>query len=290
MPTAWFLPITGTIETIKLEHLHGAFTTWLDRPDDADTGELPVHEAPFKAFSLAPWSDRSLGPGIRINTVDPSADTYLASRTGAGGTIRFGSAHARYRPVVPLEHASWQQLGAPLSGLGPVGSAALREVAEPPLDAPGPANRWEVHFLTPATFRGEGRATALPSVHGILTGLRAKWAQWGPVPIWLTPAEMDAVWVERYDIHSEAFTIRVSGNDRNGRTLQHSGAVGAMLFRCDDPAIAGRVDSLFRLAPYVGVGSRTAWGLGATMLARRGLARPRSARRRDQGRSHGRTG
>lgn len=272
MPTAWFLPVSGTGEHIELEHLHGAFTRWLDRPaESADRAALPAHDARLKAFSLAPWSSRTLGPGIRINTVEPTADTYLVSQTLAGGTIRLGATHARYRPVVPLERVSWQEL-APTSPRSTSWSDALPA----PSGGPGPTaslrhpNRWELHLITPATFRTGRRATALPSVHGILTGLRTKWAQWAPAPIRLTPAEMDAVWVERYDLHSEDFIIRITHDGAPGGRLKHSGAVGVMLFRCDDPAIAGRVDSLLRFAPFVGIGGRTAWGLGATVLTRSG--------------------
>lgn len=244
MPTSWFLPVSGAGEPIRLDHLHGAFTAWLDRPDNsAQPQELPGHDDPFKAFSLVPWGDRVLGPGIRINTLLPAADSYLESRTQAGGTIRFGATHARYLPLVPLVHVSWKELTTPT-----------------------PVNRWELHLTTPATFRADGRATALPSVHTLLAGLRATWARWAPEPIWLTPEEIRSVWVDRYDIHTESFMIRVASSNGSGKVL-HSGAVGSMLFCCDDPAVATRVDPLFRLAQFSGIGGRTTWGLGATLLA-----------------------
>ncbi|MFT4216352.1 MAG: CRISPR system precrRNA processing endoribonuclease RAMP protein Cas6 [Micropruina sp.] len=55
-----------------------------------------------------------------------------------------------------------------------------------------------------------------------------------------------------------------------------SAFTGRVLYRCDVPSTRELVDALFRLAPYAGVGSAKAKGLGVTRLhpPQRKRARP----------------
>jgi CRISPR-associated endoribonuclease Cas6 len=76
----------------------------------------------------------------------------------------------------------------------------------------------------------------------------------------LTHQQADSVWVS--DLAGASEVTRVEG-------VLYSGFVGRVRYRCDDPDVARIVDPLFRLAPFAGVGSKTAWGLGAARLEAR---------------------
>lgn len=241
MPSRWWLPVDGVRpERVRLEHLHAAVSRWFDET-------AAEHSAATKPYAISPLAgDPGGGLGFELSTLTTAAEERLREAAAPPATIRLGPDRAALGPLGRIAHESWASLAEP-SG----------------------ARAWELEFVTPATFRRGNRSSPLPVAASVLRGLLDSWnACSGLPPRELGRRESDGVWVSDIDGRSEAMAL--SG-------LRVSGFVGRVRFRCDDPAVRDLVDPLFRLAPYSGVGSARAKGLGVTRLRADAPAGRRSA-------------
>ncbi len=241
MPERWWVPLAGIRpEPVKPEHLHAAVSRWFDRSD-------AEHDAVTKPYAISPLGqagDATGRIGFEVSTLTPAARDRLADH-GAGTEIRLGGQVGRLGRTELLAQEAWIELAEP-SG----------------------ERRWELGFLTPATFRRGDRSSPLPVPSSALRGLQDSWAAHsGLPPRTLTAQQSDQIWVS--DLAGRSEELRISG-------VTLSGFVGRVTFRCPEQSLADVVDGLFRLAPYTGVGSFKAKGLGVTRL----LSRPRPAARR----------
>ncbi|MFT3861384.1 CRISPR system precrRNA processing endoribonuclease RAMP protein Cas6 [Micropruina sp.] len=239
MPTRWWIPLEGVRpERVKLEHIHAAASRWFDRTPEQ-------HAAGSKPYSISPLAkDTAGGVGFELSTLTDEAGGLLRTAVVPPATLRLGIDQAIVGRPSRLVAESWESLAQP-SGSG----------------------RWELEFVTPVTFRHGRRSSPLPVAASVLRGLVDTWNSHSGLPHReLTRRDTDEVWVS--DIEGRSELMMVSG-------IRLSAFSGRVCYRCDDQWVAGLVDALFRLAPYAGVGSAKAKGLGVTRL--RPVRRARAA-------------
>lgn len=202
------------------------------------------HDAPRKPYSIAPPFTDGGETVLGVGLLDDALAIRLTDGARPGSAVRLGRHH--YRVAGPPQRTAsmtWDDFGR-LS----------------------PCRAWDVQFRSPTTFRRGGRSAPWPAPESVLTSIASR----VPLPV-DRPAELARhVWVSDLDGSSDVLTIK-----------QHlvSGFVGRVRYECDGPdPIAAQVDRLFRLAPFSGAGSHTAYGLGVVTLSptRRGA---RGARR-----------
>lgn len=215
---------------MRLEHLHAAVSRWFDRTSEQ-------HAAGTKPYAISPLACDvdSVGVGFELATLTDDAEQVLREQTAPPATARLGSDQVVFGQLRKMDTESWSSLAVP-SGV----------------------NSWDLDFVTPVTFRRGNRSSPFAMPGSVLRGLLDSWNAWSGLPTQtLTRQQTDEIWVSDIAGHSESITV--SG-------VRMSAFVGRICFRCDDPAVAGLVDPLFRLAPYAGVGSAKAKGLGVTRL------------------------
>lgn len=227
MPSRWWIPLDADPAEIKVEHLHAAVSEWFDT-----TGT--EHAALVKPYTLSPAAvDDNGRAGFELATLSDTA----ASRVAAGvpPLIRLGRATVRVGPATLVVSHPWTDLAAS-SG----------------------AKSWTLEFVTPATFRRRNRSSPLPVPATVLHGLGQSWDAHAPVARRPVPREQhQAIYVSAIDGCTESVTI-----DR----VTYAGFLGQVTFCCDEQGVAAAVDPLFQLAPFAGVGSAKAKGLGVTRL------------------------
>lgn len=242
MPSRWWIPLQGARpERVRLEHLHAAVSRWFDRTPEQ-------HAAGTKPYAISPLARdaESSGVGFELATLTAGADECLLERVAPPGTIRLGQDQAVLGQPRKTDSEAWSSLATP-SG----------------------ATSWDLEFVTPVTFRRGNRASPLPVPGSVLRGLLDSWNAWSGMPARnLTRQDTDEIWVSDIDGRSEPMTV--SG-------VRLSAFVGRICYRCDNQATAELVDPLFRLAPYAGVGSAKAKGLGVTRLHQAPARRVRAA-------------
>lgn len=230
MPTRWWIPLEGARpEQVKLEHVHAAVSRWFDR-----TAEH--HAAGVKPYAISPLArGEDGGVGFEVSTLTAAAERLLDIATAPPATVRLGSDQAVVGRPYRVVNESWESLATP-----------------------GGHDTWELEFITPVTFRRGNRASPLPVAGAVLRGLVTSWNALSGLPERnLTRQHSDDVWVS--DIQGASQRMTLSG-------LRLSGFAGRVVYRCDVPDTRDLVDALFRLAPYAGVGSAKAKGLGVTRL------------------------
>lgn len=239
MPSQWWVPISGVSpERVTLEQVHGAISSWFDRTP-------AEHASAIKPYSLSPLAGEPSHMGIEVSVLTLEALARLRQSTVAGGQIRLGGQVGRLGPAVRLVEQSWADLNAPTG-----------------------ARSWELQFMTPTTFRRRDRSSPWPAPAAVLRGLSQSWGAWSQLPPRdLTHQDADSVWVS--DIAGQSHPMTLAGT-------RISGFVGRVRYQCDDVGVAATVDPLFRLAPFSGIGSAKAKGLGVTRL--RSTWQPQSAR------------
>lgn len=220
----WAVPVTDVdSETIKLDWVHAA----LSRLVDAD------HKSQVKPWALSPMRRVDGVTVVEVSTLTDDAADLLVSNAVAGRDVRFGPHIARLRQAALLFHERpW------------------------PVRAEGGSQRWELNFLTPGTFRRDGRLSPWPEPLTIVRSLRERWNFLHPHdPIGhIDPREMARnVWVSDVDGHSEPLRIA---------SMHASGFVGRLVIRCDSQTLAPDIDRLIKFAEFGGVGSYTTRGLG----------------------------
>lgn len=240
MPSRWFVPVVGVDpRRVKLEHVHAAFTRWFDR-------SAAEHGAGDKPYTVSPLTRDDRGVvGVEIATLTAVAHARLHEAAQEGASIRLGSQTRPVgRPRLMLEE-SWSSL------------------AGHERDA-----RWELHFVTPATFRSGDRSSPMPQVTTIMAGLRRAWGLWSDVERAPedNPAPWRALWVSDIDLRSSTLSLAVRRRDGSPQSIVLSGSLGTLTLRCDDPTTASQVGPLIRLAAFTGVGGMTAKGLGVTRV------------------------
>jgi CRISPR-associated endoribonuclease Cas6 len=129
------------------------------------------------------------------------------------------------------------------------------------LEASPTVRAWQLEFVTPTTFRNGQRTSPWPAPSSVLTGLAVRWSglRGSGAPV-LTHGVSSSVWVSDVEGRSEALELK--------QTVV-SGFVGRIRYVCDgSDDEAAVVSALFAFAGYAGIGSHTAFGLGAVRLAR----------------------
>lgn len=241
MPTRWFVPVARVDpQRVRVEYIHAAFSRWFDH-DHAE------HSANTKPYSVSPLTAQHGPIGVEIATLTDAADGQLREASAPGRQIRLGNQTRDVGVPRRLFAARWDDLE--------------REPYE---------GRWTLDLLTPATFRSGDRSSPLPSSATILAGLARSWNRWsGLAPRQLTPQQLAAVWVSDLDLRSDLVPLTIRGHSGKTQQIRMSGALGSITLRCDDPDVCRLVAPLFRLAPYAGIGSMRAKGLGVARLRAR---------------------
>ena len=230
MPTRWWVPLDGVRpEQVKLEHVHAAVSRWFDR-------KAEHHAAGVKPYAISPLArDEDGRAGFEVSTLTDTAAHLLDVATAPPATVRLGSDQAVIGRPYRIADESWASLSEP-SG----------------------ADSWDLELVTPVTFRRGNRASPLPVAGAVLRGIVTSWNALSGLPEReLTRQHSDDVWVS--DIQGASQRMTLSG-------LRLSAFAGRVVYRCDVPATRDLVDALFRLAPYAGVGSAKAKGLGVARL------------------------
>lgn len=192
------------------------------------------HHAPVKAWSMSQPESHRGNLMLTLGLLTEHAEHRLHHHCRPGADLRLGADVLRVteHPTL-LEHTTWQQL------------AAATETCE-----------WGLQHHTPTTLRQGQRSTPLPQPSSVLHGLNLRWRHWTGED--RQGDGFDDVWVS--DLHVTSRLVRIGEG-------VYSGIVGTVVYRCSVPDTCARVGPLFALAPYSGVGSKTAWGLGATTIA-----------------------
>lgn len=233
MPSRWWIPMSVDPQRVKLEHVHAATSAWFDKTQQD-------HDQVTKAYAISPLGGSNGGAvGIEIGVLTDWAATQLHHACRSGETIRLGGETVAVGTPEPIIEHPWAEL-----------------------DVPSGDRAWRLNFLTPTTFRKGNRSSPLPVPASVLRGLQDVWnVHSGCGDRALTAQESSAVWVAEIEGHTER--LRVSG-------ITLAGFVGTVQFRASDQALADKVDPLFRLAPYAGVGSFRGKGLGVVRYVPRG--------------------
>lgn len=238
MPTRWFVPVPQLDPgRVRLEHVHAAFSGWFDR-DEVE------HAANTKPYTVSPLTVFQGQTGVEIATLTEQAGRQLREASGPGSRVRLGN---QTRPV-----------GRPRRLL----ASRWEELERAPFE-----DRWTLDVLTPATFRSGDRSSPLPSVATIVGGLARVWNRWsGLSPRQPSAAVLGAAWVSDLELRSEVVPLAVGKRSGEHQRVHLSGSVGSLSLRCDRPEVAAQVAPLLRLAPYAGIGSMRATGLGVVRM------------------------
>ncbi len=246
MPGRFFVPVPGLDpRRARVEFVHAAFSRWFDHSH-------AEHTANDKPYAVSPAGCDSRGKvGVEIATLTDGAAARLAEAVSPGTTVRIGNQIRTVGRPQLMAEATWASLATKVND-----------------------SRWDLDFVTPATFRTGDRSTPLPQPRTILAGLERAWQTWSDAPL---PALSDlatAVWVCDLELRSSVLPMVVRRADGSRRELTVSGSLGRLTLRCDDPRAAAIAGPLLHLAAYAGVGSMTLKGLGVTRVrshARRGV-------------------
>ena len=228
MPSEWIVPLHGpTDTTIPFEAPHAVVSKWLDLD----------HRSPVKPYSLLPPISRGQATILTVRLLDDTLAEKLSASATPGTPVRLGRHHftvpgpARVRHLTP-----WTELAAS-----------------------APKRAWQIVYTTPATFRRRTRTSPWPAPDSILTSLASRWAKLRPdcAPE-LSRTTVATVWVSDVDGHSEPFPLK---------DTVVSGFLGRIRYVCDgNEADARTASALFSFARYAGIGSHTAYGLGAVQV------------------------
>jgi CRISPR-associated endoribonuclease Cas6 len=223
---------------VRIEHVHAAFSRWFDR-------NAAEHAFGDKPYSLSPMTHHADHVGVLINVLTPESEQRLIAGAESATTVRLGN---QIRPV-----------GRP-----------VRLLAESWAELAGPADSWQwtLDLLTPATFRSGDRSSPMPTVDTIVRGLARAWRWCDRLPDPdrpgqpELPASFAGLWVSDLNLRSHVLEMRVNGRDGVVRPVTLSGVTGSLTFRASDAQTAAWAAPLLRLAPYCGLGSMRAKGLG----------------------------
>lgn len=237
MPSRWWVEIPEIDPSrVKLEFVHAAVSGWFD----ATEGE---HAAGEKPYAVSPLADGPTGrPGLEVATFTEVAEDRLLAACGAGGSIRLGNQTRQLGRPQAIHRHTWAEL-----------AAMTRDRA------------WELRLETPTTFRSGDRATPLPDVRTMLSGLAREWAAWSDVPVEVPHETWSSFYVSDLDLVSQVLTLSIQKRGGQGRVeIAVPGSTGMLRIRCSDPDAAALVGPIIRFAAYAGIGSMTRRGFGVT--------------------------
>lgn len=231
MPESWFLPL-DIQPPVKAEHLHAALSTWFDVATD-DTPDR--HHDDVKPYTISPPTQQAGRWGVDISTITTEASWRLQTTARSTPAVRLGTRLVRVGRPSLTARTTWEQL-----------------VTTPV------RNRWTIDFLTPTTFRTGQRASPLPIPTVMLRGPISCWDTYsGMPPRQAREDHFRSLWVSELDCE----TVQLTLNQRTWPAV-----LGHVEIRCDDPKVSAIVTPLFALAPYCGVGSFKAKGLGVVRV------------------------
>lgn len=235
MPTRWWLPVVGVDpRKVKPEYLHAAVSRWFDRT-------LDEHRASSKPYSLSPLADGpGGGVGFQVGSLHQEVDRTILAATGT--ELRLGSQEGLVGDPELLREATWQEL-----------------LATPP------ARQLVVELQSPTTFRSGDRASPIPNMGTILSGLLAQWLAWSDADWPFDDRVRKAAWISDCELRSQVVKLPNPGN--RARPLTISGATGRVVARSSSATGAMQATPLLELANYSGIGSYTEWGLGVVAVA-----------------------
>lgn len=238
MPTRWFVPVPRVDPSrVRIDYVHAAFSGWFDR-DKAE------HAANTKPYTVSPLTGQHGPIGVEIATLTDVAEGQLRAASLPGRQVRLGNQTRDIGVPRRLFGARWDELDR-----GPY------------------ERRWTLDLLTPATFRNGDRASPLPSVATLLSGLARSWNRWSGLPATeLDPTHLRAVWVSDLELTSEVVSLNVQSQSGGPQKVHLSGVLGSITLRCDAAEVSRAVAPLLRLAPYAGIGSMRAKGFGVARL------------------------
>ncbi len=241
MPSRWWIGLHGVDpERVSLPQLHAAFSRWFD-------DSIAEHRAIVKPYSLSPPCVDERGVGIEAGLLTERAVAQLRRGAHRRERLRLGPCRVEISSLEQLERATWREL-ARYSG----------------------ARSWEVHFLTPTSFRQGRRRSPWPAPPTLLHSVRTSWDAFSPVELdVLAMSDTRHLWVS--DLGGRSERVRLGREDVVG-------FVGRLRIEADCRRVASIADALLRLAPYSGVGSGKTKGLGVVSTTTRAV-RPSSVRR-----------
>ena len=204
--------------------------------------------------------------GLRVTLLDAELEALTEGWSAASvPTIRIGGVLWRVEDVTcDTARDPW------------AGRAGYQELLAPAVRRAAGAGggRWTLEFVTPLTFRRQGRSQPLPLPELVFGSLLDRWNALSPLrlPDDLRQVVADGLSISRFELRSAV----VPGK---GGALQIGG-----LGRCTYAATGldrygmACVDALARFAFYSGVGAGTARGFGQARLLAEGRAAARPAR------------
>lgn len=223
MPAIYWLPLPGLRGPAAVEHVHAAFSGWFDAAS--------THHDNVKPYRLTPASQRAGVWGVEVSVLSEDAYLALAAHLEAGDPVRLGSVRTPVGEPTVLRGASWSELEA----------------------WPG-ESAWRVEFLTPFAFRTGDRTSPFPLPAVVVRAATEAWAAFsGRPPVRLEPPDQAHVWVSSVELTTTRFQI---GRHR------FPGALGHVVYRCDEPSVSPVLSTLLRLGVYCGMGSFRGKGMG----------------------------
>lgn len=179
---------------------------------------------------------------IEFGIFGPGGARLLADQIANGPQVRLGRQHS---PVIAepyvVERTAWSDLRA-TSG----------------------ANRWDVAFISPTSFRRRDHFSPWPDPGAVLHSLSQRWSWAAPDAPRVEGPRVAEVRVEAVEGQTHRLDLTVGAGRR--RIVVH-GFVGQMRYYCPDPQIAAEVDALLRFGEFSGVGAYSTWGLGTMRCA-----------------------
>lgn len=250
MPSDWVVPLGGASQPIiPAEAPHAVVSRWLDSN----------HTAAVKPYSILPPVSAGDRTALTVRLLDDDLAPRLLQATAPGSAVRLGRHHFTVtQPPTLRSLSTWAELES-----APVVRA------------------WQVEFATPVTFRNGQRTSPWPAPSSVLTGLAARWSglRTSGAPE-LSRSASSSVWVSDVEGRSEPLELKQN---------VVSAFIGRIRYVCDGTeAEAATVSALFAFSAYAGIGSHTAFGLGAVRLAptwqpRSGTIEKARARRQGSG-------
>lgn len=247
VPSTFFVPLRGIRPPALPEHLHAYFSGWFDAVGDAAIPHAPyadAHHATEKPYTISPLVTRHGVAGVEISVLTDAAERQLREAAGHGGSLRLGRQTGSFGVPVREARADWDVLRA-----GPI------------------QRRWKMTFCKPTTFRTGDRTSPFPSPPVVLRAPKVAWRAFsGLPPIEVSPAETAKVWVSELSLHTEQVEVRARRPEGPSTPRHVPGVVGTITYRCEEPDVADRVGTLFRLTRFCGVGALRGKGFGVVEL------------------------
>ena len=213
--------------------LHNMVSRWLNERGGDGVGVAHDGDKPYSVRGV-----RRLGSGVsavEIALLDDALAEVLTGRAAAGSAVECGFWAGSVLGVSAVECVGWPELCTPAGDY-----------------------RWLVQF-GPTTFRSGGNYSPWPDPVTVITGVHRRLrsvysAGFGE----LARLQSSTVWVSRVAGRTEMVQVKAGARPA---------FVGEVTYEADPGwAGLGEVEKVFRCAALAGVGSHTAYGLGAVQV------------------------